>query len=289
MKKPGKLQKIIENKSLKDDMVIAVGDESFTVGELRSMDAESEGGSTAELEAREANLVRAQSALATTLQTVAEKMGIPIDDLIEGRLESITPRRGKAPDADDDPDAELLADVDPRILTALEKRLEKKLGSATSAAAITKIEKDLADTRKALGIALKVNMDDHYDRTFRDLSKDIPEGVKLDLPTALKYADDNNLRDKTGRYNIQKAVSDLTYEARHKKEIEAAEARGAERARQQQLADSVRPGAGAPGHSHMKPPVDDKGRTHTIEHQLHEALNDTDIQHMLAGVPAGSA
>jgi len=282
MKKPGKLQKIIENKSLKDDLVIAVGDESFTVGELRSMDAESEGGSTAELEAREANLVRAQSALANTLQTVADKMGIPIDKLIEGQLDDIKPR-GAAGGGDNKPSDDPLADIDPAVITAL----EKKFGVAEVKAAADKMSKELADTRKALGIALKVNMDDHYERSFRDLSKDIPEGVKLDLQTALKYADENNLRDKTGRYNINKAVQDLTYEARHKKEIEAAEARGAERARQQALADSVRPGAGAPGHSHMKPPVDGKGRTHTIEHQLHEALNDSDIQRMLAGVPAG--
>lgn len=282
MPKPGKLQKIIENKSLKDDLVIAVGDESFTVGELRAMDAESEGASTADLDAREANLVRAQSALATTLQTVADKLGVPIDKLIEGQLDDITPRRGATAtttSTSDDP----LAEIDPAVLAAL----EKKFGVAEVKAAAAKMEKELADTRKALGIALKVNMDDHYERSFRDLSKDFPEGVKLDLQSALKYADDNNLRDKTGRYNIQKAVDDLTREARIAKQVADAEARGEQRAREKALADSVRPGAGAPGHSHMKPPVDDKGRTHSIEHQLHEALNDTDIQRMLAGVPAG--
>jgi hypothetical protein len=288
MKKPGKLQAILTNKALKDDMTIAVGDESFTLGELRSMDAESEGGSTAELEAREANLVRAQSALADTLQKAADRMGVPIDKLIDGQLDDIAPRRGAPTGGDDEEDA-ALAEVDPRILAALEKRLEKKLGSATSAASIAKIEKELGDTRKALGIALKINMDDHYERTFRDLSKDIPEGVKLDLQSALKYADENNLRDKTGRYNIHKAVNDLTSEARTKKMIADAEARGEERARQKALADSVRPGAGAPGHSHLKPPVDDKGRTHSIEHQLQAALEDSDIQRMIAGVPAGSA
>lgn len=281
--KPGKLQKIIENKSLKDDLVIAVGDDSFTVGELRAMDAESEGTSTADLESREANLVRAQSALADTLQKAADRLGVPIDKLIDGQLDDVTPRRGKPSDDDNKPSGDPLAEIDPAVLAALEKRF----GVAEVRAASEKMAKELADTRKALGIALKVNMDDHYDRTFRDVAKDIPEGVKLDLQAALKYADENNLRDKTGRYNIQKAVQDLTYEARHKKEIEEAERRGEQRAAQKALADAVRPGAGAPGHSHMKPPVDDKGRTHTIEHQLNAALEDTDIQRMLAGVPAG--
>lgn len=290
MPKPGKLQKLISNASIKDDMVIAVGDESFTMGELRSMDAESEGGSTADLEAREANLVRAQSALAETLQKAADKMGVSIDKLIDGQLEDVVPRRG-APNADDD-ESELLADVDPRILSALEKRLEKKLGSATSAAAITKIEKDLADTRKALGIALKVNMDDHYQDVWDKLSSNIPKDsdgkplVDINLDRALKYADEQGLRDRTGRYNVRKAFDDLTLDARHKSDIAAAERRGEERAEQKRLADAAKPGGGV-RQQHLKPPVDDKGRTHTIEHQLQEAMGDQEIQRMLAGVPAG--
>lgn len=271
-----KLKKIIENKSLKDDMVIAVGEDSFTVGELRAMDAESDGATTAALQEREANLVKAQGALAATLQAAADKMGITIDQLIDGNLEGIKPRVAAAPGDDDDP----LAEVDPRVLAAL----EKKFGAANVDAAVKKLEKELKDTKQALGIALKVNMDDYYADRFDRLSKDIPEGTKLTLADALKYADENNLRDKTGRYNIQKAVSDLTYEARHKAEIAAAERRGEERAQQKALADSVRPGAGTPGAQHLKPPVDEKGRTHTIEHQLHEALQDTDIQRMIHGV-----
>src|SRR5262245_58612673 len=150
MPKPGKLQNIISNKSLKDDLVIAVGDESFTVGELRQMDAASEGGSTADLEAREANLVRAQSALAETLQKAADRMGVPIDKLIDGQLDDITPRSasGGSGGADDDP----LSEIDPKIIAALEKRFGKSAVDAT----VAKIQSELADTRKALGIALKI-------------------------------------------------------------------------------------------------------------------------------------
>ena len=283
MPKPGKLQTILTNKSLKDDMTIAVGDESFTLGELRAMDAESEGGTTAELEAREAALVKAQGALASTLQLVAEKAGVSIDDLIDGKLDGVKPRTGAPASGDDD---DPLADIDPKVLAAL----DKKYGAANVTAAVDKLQKELQDTKKALGIALKVNMDDYYADRFDRLAKDIPEGVTLKLQDVLKYADENNLREKsTGRYNIQKAVQDLTYEARHKAEIAAAERRGEERAAQKSLADSVRPGAGAPGHQHLKPPVDDKGRTHSIEHQLHAALEDTDIQRMLQGVNIGAA
>lgn len=285
--KQKKLASIIDNKALDDGMVVQIGEHSLTVGELRSMDAETGGESTAELqkqlkdiESRENNLVTAQGALASTLQLAADKLGVGIDDLIAGNLDSVQPKRGgktssgDAPDANEDP----LSAIDPAVLAAL----EKKFGVAEVKATAAKLEKELKDTRQALGIALKVNMDDHYERTFRESSKDIPAGVKLDLQSVLKYADDNQLKDKTGRYNVQKAINDLTLEARHKADIEAAEQRGIERGRLGAAAASAaRPGANRA--ELLKPPVDDKGRTHTIEHQLQAALADSDIQKMLAG------
>lgn len=283
MPKPGKLQKLLSNTALKDDLVIEVGGESFTMGDLRAMDSESEGASTADLEAREAKLVSAQSALAQTLQTAADRMGVSIDQLIDGNLEGVTPRRGASEPAGDSADP--LADLDPKVLAALEKRF----GSSAVTGAVESLKRELADTKKALGFALKTNLDDHYSAEFSKHAASLPEGVKLDLPAVLKYADDNSIKDRVGRYNIQKAVDDLTRDARHKAELAEAEKRGEERARQKALADSVRPGAGAPGAQHMKPPVDDKGRVHSIDHQLRAALEDTDIQRMISGAGAGAA
>lgn len=282
--KPGKLQTLISNKALKDDMVIQVGDDSFTMGELRAMDAESDGATTAALAAREEKLVLAQGALAQTLQTLSEKLGVPVETLISGNLEGVEPRRVASSGGEGDADP--LSEIDPKILAAL----EKKFGSSALTAEIEGLKKELKVTKTALGTAMKVNMDDWYADQFSRHAKDLPEGVSLNLADVLKFADDNNLREKnTGRYNIQKAVSDMTLEARHRADIIAAEKRGEDRRAAKQLADSVRPGGGAPGHQHLKPPVDDKGRTHTIEHQLHAALEDTDIQRMISGVNVGAA
>jgi len=278
MPKPGKLQKLLENKSLKDDLVIAVGEESFTMGELRAMDVESEGASTAELESREANLVRAQAGLAETLQKVSELTKIPLEKLLANDLEGIELPSTGTPGGnttDDDP----LSELDPKVLKALEKRFGKEAVTGELAT----LKKELTDTKKALGIALKVNMDDYYTDRFERLSKDLPEGVSLKLGDVLKFADENNIREKgTGRYNLQKAVSDLTADARLKAEIKKAREDGEKIGREKALVDAI-PKPGAQRQNLLKPPVDDKGRTHSIEHQLQEALNDNEITKMLTG------
>jgi|SRR5215831_922450 len=291
--KQQKLAAIIDNANIKSDMVIQVGDQSMTVGELRAMDAETDGASTRDLETREGNLVRAQAHLADTLQKVSESTGIPLEKLIAGELEGITPAGGGGGGAGgggaDDLEA-ALADIDPKVL----KALEKKFGSGTVATEVAAMKKELADTKKALGIALKINMDDYYTAQWKDLSVNIPKDsagkplVQIDLAAALKYADDNSLKDRTGRYNLQKAFSDMTIEARHKQDILAAEERGKKLGQDMTVAASVqKPGGIHPAAA--KPPVDDKGRTKDLAAVMQDALADTEIQRMIAGVPQAGA
>lgn len=278
MPKPGKLQKILANDKLGNDLVIEVGGESFTVGELREMHTESSGASTAELETREANLIKAQQGLAETLQRVAEKTGVPLDKLLSNDLEGIEPivRSSSATGGDDD---DPLSELDPKVL----KALEKKFGKDAVAGEVTAMKKELQDTKKALAIALRVNMDDYYQTNWDRLKSEIPEGVDLDLAKAMKYADENNIREKgTGRYNLRKAVNDLTADARMKAEIQKAREEGEKLGREKALVDAI-PKPGQQRSQHLKPPVDDKGRTHTIEHQLNEAMQDDQITKMLTG------
>lgn len=283
------LAKIIDNKTFANDLVIKIGDESLTVGELRAMDAETDGQSTKDLEAREGNLIRAQAHLAETLQAVAERTGIPLETLLDGKLDSIVPVRGKGGENDDDPDA-VLKDIDPAVI----KALEKKFGAGAVGTELAALKKELGDTKKALGIALKINMDDHYERTFRDLAGDIPRGddgkplVELDLSKALKYADDNGIKDKTGRYDLRRAVRDLTAEARYQRDLKAAEDRGEKRGLEKAtLANVPKPGGIHPAQA--KPPVDAKGRVKTLDAVMQDALGDVEIQRMIAGVPGGAA
>jgi len=289
--KQQKLAAIIDNGNIKNDLVIQIGDQSLTVGELRAMDAETDGASTKDLETREGNLLRAQSHLADTLQKVSDSTGIPLEKLIAGELGDITPAGGgggKGGESGDPEDA--LADIDPKVL----KALEKKFGSSAVAAEVTALKKELGDTKKALGIALKINMDDYYAAQWKDLSLGIPKDsagkplVTVDLAAALKYADDNSLKDRTGRYNLQKAFSDMTIEARHKQDILAAEERGKKLGQDMTVAASVqKPGGIHPAAA--KPPVDDKGRTKDLAAVMQDALADTEIQRMIAGVPQAGA
>jgi hypothetical protein len=280
-----KLASIIDNNNIKNDLVIQIGDQSLTVGELRAMDAETDGASTKELETREGNLVRAQAHLAETLQTVAEKTGIPLEKLLTGEIEVTPAGGGGGKGGDDDPEA-ALSDIDPKVL----KALEKKFGAGSVATEVAAMKKELADTKKALGIALKINMDDHYASQWEKLSANIPKGddgkplVNLDLSAALKYADDNGLKDRTGRYNLSKAFNDLTIEARHQREIKAAEERGKKLGQDLTVAASVqKPGGIHPAAA--KAPVDDKGRVKSLDAVMQDALQDTEIQRMIAGVP----
>src|SRR5262252_222108 len=289
--KQQKLAAIIDNGNIKNDLVIQIGDQSLTVGELRAMDAETDGASTKDLETREGNLLRAQSHLADTLQKVSDSTGIPLEKLIAGELGDITPAGGgggKGGESGDPEDA--LADIDPKVL----KALEKKFGSSAVAAEVTALKKELGDTKKALGIALKINMDDYYAAQWKDLSLGIPKDsagkplVTVDLAAALKYADDNSLKDRTGRYNLQKAFSDMTIEARHRQDILAAEERGKKLGQDLTVAASVqKPGGIHPAAA--KPPVDDKGRTKDLAAVMQDALADTEIQRMIAGVPQAGA
>jgi hypothetical protein len=284
--KQPKLAGIIDNKNLGNDLVIQIGEHSLTVGELRAMDAETDGASTKELETREGNLVRAQAHLAETLQTVAEKTGIPLEKLLTGEIEGVTPAGGGGGRGGDDDLEAALSDIDPKVL----KALEKKFGAGSVATEVANMKKELADTKKALGIALKINMDDYYAQQWKELSTDIPKGddgkplVNLDLSAALKYADDNGLKDRTGRYNLQKAFNDMTIEARHQRELKAAEERGKKLGQDLTVAASVqKPGGIHPAAA--KPPVDDKGRVKSLDAVMQDALGDVEIQRMIAGVP----
>lgn len=289
MAKPAKIAKILGNNKLTDDMTIQVGEESFTLGELRLMDRETEGGSTAELEqiqkdidARESQLVMAQNNTIEILRGVADHIGVELDDLVGGQWKGKV--KGKAT-------ASTTGDTDPE-LAGLDDATKAAVLTARKLMApeISKLQKELADTRKALGIGISVSLDQYYEDTWEKLSDKVPKGadgkplVKLDMKTVLEHAAKNNLNDARGRKDLKKAFSELTQEARTQQMILEAEERGAKRREQElQIGAVTKPGASRPAHI-TKPPVDDKGRTKTLDQVLADAANDTEIwQNALSG------
>lgn len=285
-----KLAAIIDNRSkITDDMVIQIGEHSFTAGELRQMDDETAGESTEELQARlndieqrEGLLASAQNNTITMIQRLSDQTGIPFDDLVAAAADP-TKKLGAKKPAASSPDADPLLDGLDDTQKAVVQRIQSVYGKKVEG-----LEQALTDTRKALGTALKVNLDQFYEDTFEEkLLPNVPKGadgkplVKVELKSVMEHAQRNNLMDGRGRLNIRKAFDEITSQARTQRMLAEAEERGAARERDRlAAAQGGRPGASGihdrPSYL-TKPPVDDKGRTKSLEQVLEDARNDSDL------------
>lgn len=296
---------ILDNEALGDDLVIQIGESSATLGELRAMNVEDGGGTAGDLDMREAalrteqtTLIQAQNELARMFQQLSDITGQDPKDLLEKGLnvETIRTRRGGTPpnnrrgrtgnelnvdDAGDLLETATGLDRDDPLLRPVMERLTKLESTDMKA-----IKDELKRTQTALGIALKVNMEEHYERVFNGY-----EFPKLDektakelgfkrptLETVLKYATDNGMKDKHGRLNVTRALDELVTPVKHKLEIREAEGRGAKRVREEQAAAQITP-PGATGQRHQitKTFQREDGSTKDFGDVLRDAANDTDL------------
>lgn len=264
-----------------DDIKISVGDQTLSLGDIRTEISENDNSSLmAELEERERNVLTAQSNLGDMLMKVSEASGVPIEDLVEGRFEKLTKKEAKEA-VGGDPD-------DPKVKAMVDSLVKGSLAP---------LQKTLDDTRKALGVALKVNLDQYYEDTWDEkLAPKIPKGkdgkplVKLDLASVMKHANENKMLDARGRLNVRRAFDELTYDVRHTQELAEAEERGAKR-REEELRAAAIPKPGQQRQGLINPPtvtIEGKGgkftRTKTIEEALTDALSDDDILRTMQGV-----
>jgi hypothetical protein len=314
------LKDILANNSLGDDVVIAVGDDSYTLGDLRDLHEETGGGSTDELQRREAalassqtELISAQEELARMFQHLSTITGRTPDQLLKeglGDLEHLgSRRRASANDDDDDQDdqdagrgrgrggrggrgnrvgrddagryASLASglDEDDPILAPFIARIEKLQNGDLKA-----LKDQVGNLQKALGIALKVNLDEYYDRVYSAYafpSDDVMKKHKFtkpDLSAVLKYAESGGLKDKQGRWNVSKALSELTSDVRHKLDIEAAEARGRKAEQDdRRMAGITPPGAGRKGLEPGQTFKRKDGTTKDFGDVLTDAANDQEL------------
>lgn len=260
-----------DTKTFGDDFVLDIGGDKLSLGDLRKANADSHGQlqrtldtRKTELDEKEKLLTTAQGELATLFQTFSDKTGLSIEDVTKGK--TITSKEAKTivAGAGLDPNDPILGPVIQQLTELKDKE-------------IAGIKNEMSDMKRALGLALKVNLDDHYEREFSSLSKDIPEGVKdLTIDKALKYAADNKIMDRHGRFNLTKAVSDLTSDARGAKAIADAEERGRVKAMDEIRAGSLnRPGAVR--EQLTTSPKNKDGSTKTIEQAIQDAGNDPEI------------
>ncbi len=76
-----------------------------------------------------------------------------------------------------------------------------------------------------------------WDHAMKEIGSDLPDGV--DEKMLLKFAVDNNIKDRAGLPDIRKAFNVVTEPARRKKEIEDAEERGRRKERESILAGKL--------------------------------------------------
>jgi predicted component of viral defense system (DUF524 family) len=130
---------------------------------------------------------------------------------------------------------------------------------------------------------LNTYLDDYYELQWERLHGQVPEGSKLERQAALDYAQKQGLKDAKGRWDLGRAIKELTYEDRVK--VEAKKLAGEERKkmmdemalraapRPHQLGQRVKPD---------KSVLNEKGQVKNFDEVLNDAVNDADLWRGLA-------
>jgi len=256
--------------SYPDDFTVSLKDgQTMTLADMRAYDREHEGELTRTLTAREqdvkkreADLNNASIGLGTMLENLAAKTGMSVDELIAGK----TPAK-KAVAA-----AAELDEADPLVGTLVKELKAMKAELAETKGEIQKTRKD------ALGPMLTTYLEDYYEGKWEKLAPTLPKGAKVTREEALKYAQDNKLVDARGRYDLQKSIRDLTYDARVKADAEAMASEMRKKIEDERVLAAAPKPSGT--HINVKPDktlLNDKGRVKNFDEVLGDALNDTDL------------
>jgi len=256
-----------------DDFVVSVKrdgkDETLSLGEMRSYDTESKGALSAELTKKEQDILKrekyvtdASKGIASMLENLSAKTGLTYEELIEGK----TPTKKEVAKASE------LDENDP-LVGVLVKELKAVRAELTS----TRGEIDNVK-KSALGPMLNTYLEDYYESTWEKIEPSLPKGAKATRADALKYAQDNGLKDARGRLDLRKAVRDLTYEDRINAEAEKRVADLRKKDEDTRTLASVPKPAGT--HINVKTDrslLDAKGRTKSFDDMLSEAAADTEM------------
>jgi hypothetical protein len=253
-----------------DDFTVTLKNgEVMSLGDMRSYDKEHEGELTRnltakeqELSARERNVSGASTALAQRIKQAADAAGISVDDFIEGKIPS---RKQVAKEQDLDEDDPLVGKL-VKELRAVRQEL------STTQASI----KDIRE--KAIGPVINTYLEDYYEGRWEKLSTKLPKGAKLELKDVLSYAEKEGLKDGKGRFNLEKAVRDLTYEQRVAEDAEKRVADLRKKDDDQRVLDSIPQPGNTRAHLKTQPQFKNaKGGTKSFDEVMNDALTDTDL------------
>jgi hypothetical protein len=256
-----------------DDFVVSYKDgdktETMTLGQMRTEDADTRGELTRtltakeqDLQKRERDVTNASKGIASMLENLSAKTGLSYEELIEGK----TPTKKTVAQS-----AEL--DENDPLVGALVKEIK---GLRTELASN---KEEIATVKKnALGPMLNTYLEDYYESTWEKLAPTLPKGAKVERADALKYAQDQGMKDAKGRLDLRKAVRDLTYDARVQEE---AEKRVADLRKKDDDARTLA-AVPRPAGTHINVKTDRsllnaKGQTKSFDEMLGEAAADTEM------------
>jgi len=279
---------IIDDKAkYADTAEVTIAGEKYTLAELRSANAESNGAVLRQLESQRSQLTKDQTELGQAqenfmriFQQFSEATGASLEDIMSGKVKMTKAEAAKSAAAGTG-----LDENDP-ILAPVIKHMTEMKGASDSQ--ITKLEMEVKNTQKALAQALKANLDDHYEREFSTLSTDTPAALKgkLTYESVIKHAEENRLLDKHGRYNVKKAFGELTADARIEERLAKAKEEGIKVGKEEATLSSIqRPGANRQSHIIQPDHKNADGTTKSIEQAINDAFNDKDI---LTSLSAGA-
>lgn len=257
-----------DSQSFPDDFVLSDKDgNTFSLGEARTYNKEHDGELLAglekrdrELKGREGNLMNAERAMTARIKQAAEAAGVSIEDFVEGKFS----RRSVAEQQD-------LDESDPLV-----GKLVKELKGLRSELSATQGQiKDLKE--KGIGPVINTYLEDYYEDQFDRLSHNLPKGTKLELKDVLSYAEKEGMKDSKGRYNLRKAVNELTSEARQEEAFGKRLADEKKKWEDERKVASMQPPQSGPRAGVTKQFKDEKGHTKSIEQVLQDSLQDEAI------------
>ena len=135
---------------------------------------------------------------------------------------------------------------------------------------------------KAIGPVINTYLEDYYEGKWEKLSTSLPKGAKLELKEVLSYAEKEGLKDSKGRFNLDKAVRDLTYDQRVAEDAERRVADLRKKDDEERLLASIpKPNVG-PRAGVDKSFRNEKGQTKSLDEVLLQAAEDSDMWSQIA-------
>jgi hypothetical protein len=283
------LKDILTNAKYADDMVLSLPDGSTaTVGEMRGMEADERNA----LVQRQNLLSQAEMELASRFQRAVQSGWLDAQgNVVQPRAQSDTEIRRQAVEVA--AQSGIALDENDPLLGPVVREVRKMQTEQKSQldAFKTEMKGTIATLAGVAKQSVGAYLDDFYGMQFERLKGTLPSKSKVSLEEAMKYAEENNFKDKAGRLDLSSAVDRMTWAEKKQEELDRLTKEANERAdKASAMAQLNRPRAGSIRNETVKDgfkPTNEKGRTKSLDEALNEASADTELFESAARVASG--